>query len=314
MKLREMFPSEAVGDAGEYKYHQRPASGIRGAPGDTVKRNVFNSMIPGNQVDDREWKSWFTKMYRAADAGAYDISPEVLASPEFLESAREAFETNTPIDAFLQRHEQLNSTPAIAGMYAEGFEGGEKESEGFEDDEHEEDEGFESDGPVTSKIEDPTSSKKSSEFKGAPADPEMGFGKPTFGHEFGEVPEPSTDPEDGMWHAAYDGDGFGETDEIGFGGHERQTGEPSHDDDVDVRFAEHEPEEHASAKDEASMKQLRKLAGAEQLATARKWGDPHPAERDREHVPPNKRPRWSGADEVEYEYHPTLGMIPSKRW
>jgi len=63
------------------------------------------------------------------------------------------------------------------------------------------------------------------EFNGAPADPEMGFGgvpdDSTFGDDpvFGDIPQPSADPEDDLWHGAPPWD----ADETGVSGGQHHT-------------------------------------------------------------------------------------------
>jgi hypothetical protein len=63
------------------------------------------------------------------------------------------------------------------------------------------------------------------EFKGAPADPDMGFSdepdNTTFAGEpvFGDIPEPSADPEDDLWHGAPPWD----ADETGASGGQHHT-------------------------------------------------------------------------------------------
>jgi hypothetical protein len=276
MKLKDMFISEA-----------------------------FDDIEPGldRDAEERDWNEWFARMYRMIDDGHYNIPPETMASPEFLAAAKEAFEQYTDMDTFLNRFDSDMQNSPFAKYFNESVEENEEEveveedEEGFGDDEDEEGFGGEEDGPAPKKLEDPTSSRD--EFHGGPADPEVGFGAPTIGHEFGEVPEPSVDPEDKLWHDNGTSDGFGEEEEFGFGGHEKQTGEPGPEHNINVRFADHESTR--SSKKEVKMRQKRSDAGSEWAAYHRSQGGDTP-ERKPERVKPREH-------EAEFDWDHSSGKM-----
>ena len=80
------------------------------------------------------------------------------------------------------------------------------------------------------------SEEEDEEFRGAPADPEMsdGFGEQPgddYGvPQFGDIPEPSTEPDDALWHS-------------NVGWNDDETGSPSEKHRTRVEFPEREEDE-----------------------------------------------------------------------